>query len=366
MYLKKDCTYFKYSLLSSTNFSIVLERHLFILFIQQEALAARETEMAALQMKCNNVEQRLKEEQGKSTGQDDEVRQLRADKASLEAALASANEEKRTFDDSLQKLRGDLSRVETGFKQMRQELGAKTSELEAAQMEGQQVKEQLKVQEQQVDAQEANLEASIAAIGNKDAIIDELLEAKGQLEKEIQGLRRDMQSTRLSQESSVQANAGLQVELSKAREGFQMLEHQLQNALVENANLHGQLESLSEDQKQLEGLMDENAALRQRSADTQSSMHRDLGEQKANVLRLGTDLSNVQKELRQKERAYEAHLAALTSQLQDTSVAKDQVERELHERTAAVAQLSKEEQDKLLNELQVRTSYFHSCLWKFT
>nr|XP_054749244.1 golgin subfamily A member 3-like [Lytechinus pictus] len=320
--------------------------------LAEEALAARETEMQALQIKCNNVEQKLKEEQGKSTGQDGEVRQLRADKASLEVALASANEEKRAFDESLQKLRGDLGRVETGFKQMRQDLGAKTSELEAAQMEGQQLKEQLKVQEQQVETQEANLEASIAAIGNKDAIIDELLEAKGKLEKEIEGLRRDMQSTRNFQESSAQANAGLQVELSKAREGFQMLENQLQNALEENANLHGQLESLTEDQKQLEGLMDENASLRQRAADTQSSMHRDLAEQKANVLRLGTDLSNVQKELRERERAYEDRMAALTSQLQDTSVAKDQVERELNERTAAVAQLSKEEQNKLLNELQ--------------
>ena len=322
--------------------------------------------MEALQAKCNNVERKLQEEQSKSTGQDDEVRQLRADKASLEAALESAQEEKRTFDDSLQKLRGDLSRVETGFKQMRQELNVKTSQLESAQMEGQHLKEQVQEEEKQVVAQQANLEASITAIENKDAIIDELVSIRGQLEKEIEGLKRDMKSARNSSDGFAQANTGLQAELSKAREGFQMLEHQLQEALAENANLHGQLESLSEDQQQLAGLMEENAALRQQSADTQSSMHRELAEQKANVLRLGTGLSSVQKEMKEKERMYEASIRALTQQLQNTSVEKDRVERELGERTAAVAQMSKEEQDRLFNELQVNNLYFVEYMLKYT
>ncbi|XP_071499809.1 uncharacterized protein [Diadema antillarum] len=322
------------------------------LALAEEALKARDTEMEALQVKCNNVEEKLREEQGKSTGQDEEVRQLRSDRAALEAALASANEEKRTFDESLQKLRGDLGRVEAGFKQMRQELGAKTAQLEETQMEGQQLKEQLKTAEKQMDAQQRNLEASIAAIGNKDGLIEELVSYKEQLEAEINALKRDAQTARSSQDSAQQANTGLQTELAKAREGFQMLEQQLQGALAENANLHGQLESLSEDQKQLTGLMDENAALRQRVADSQSSMHRELAEQKANVLRLGSDLSSTQKELKEKERQYEANIAALTRQLEDTSVAKNHVEKELIEKTAAAAQMSKDEQERLFGELQ--------------
>ena len=295
----------------------------------QDAVNTRERELSTLQHRYNDIEGKLNDLLNESSTQDDALHQLQQEKAHLEAALSTANAEKRAFDDTLQRLRQDTGRVENGFKQMRQELGQKNEELEAVHREKEHVQEQLKLAECQLQDQEKNVESYSADLESKNDLVDELAGVKAALEKELSSLKEELQGGKNAESNTRQAKRGLEAELKKVSEDFKDMESQLQDALTENAHLEGQLEMMADEQQRFSQLLDENGALKQKIAEVQNSTHRELGDQKAKILRLGSDLSNTQKELKTKQKTYDSAVGTLTRKLKEAMDAKQAAERDL-------------------------------------
>ena len=220
-------------------------------------------------------------------------------------------------------------KAENSFKQMRQELGQKNDELEAVQRDKEQLMHQLRTSEQQLQDQERNVENYMADSESKNDLVNELADVKSALENELGSLRSELQAARSSERGAQLARQKVESELKRAREDLQDVESQLQDALTENAHLEGQVEMMADDAQRFAHLLEENGALKQKVAEVQSATHRDIGDQRAKILRLGTDLSQTQKDLREKQKTYESAAGTLTRKLKEAMEAKQAADRDL-------------------------------------
>ncbi|XP_022096311.1 golgin subfamily A member 3-like [Acanthaster planci] len=299
------------------------------LALVQESLLARDKELEALQEKCIDAELKVKELQNSALEQEGSLQSYRAEKAALEAALATANQEKRAFDEALQNLRQDMGKVEQGFHQMKQDLGKKDTQMESLLRDKEDLQMQLRDAEEQLQHHQRSMSTFQEDMSSKEDLLNELNRVKDAMEDEVALLRQLLEASKKSNQESQAVSAGLQDELAHSRGELKDLEAQLESAMTENAHLEGQLEMMADEQQRFSNLLDENARLKQKLAETQSTTHRELADERAKALRLGSDLAATQKELKEKQRVYESAASTLTKKLKEAMDAKQAAEADI-------------------------------------
>ncbi|XP_033627641.1 golgin subfamily A member 3-like isoform X1 [Asterias rubens] len=331
------------------------------LALVQESLISRDNELEAMQEKCIDKETKLQELQSNSTEQEGALQNHRAEKASLEAALSAANQEKRAFDEALQTLRKDMGKVEQNFMQMKQELSNKNAQMEMLERDREDAQMQLHNAGEQLKHHQQSMESYQEDLSGKDSLVGELGRVKDVLESQIATLRQKLDALQKANKESHAIRAGLQDELAQSQEDFKDLEVQLESAMSENAHLEGQLEMMADEQQRFSNLLDENANLKQRLAETQSTTHRELADQRAKVLRLGSDLASTQKELKDKQRSYETTAGTLTRKLKEAMDSKQAAEGDLEALRQNAAASSIEVQNQLIAQLEAAKTELYTA-----
>ncbi|XP_033115981.1 golgin subfamily A member 3-like [Anneissia japonica] len=297
--------------------------------LTQEAVNTRDHEVDTLKQQFDALEKRLKASQTEQTTQSDELHRLKVEKLALEAALATANDEKRQFDDAIQRLRQDMVKVEKGFKQMKQELGEKDGQLQVAQQESGHLKEQLMQMQQHLADEQKNVESISADVSGKNVMLDEFKQSKSQLEYDIAALKQELQKSHKAQQHETELKNAAQIEGQKLSEKLIVAQEQLQDVMKEKVRIEGQLEVMAGDQERLQKLIDDNNALKQKLAESQSSTHRDSAEQAATILRLTSDLNRARQEFKQKDNENKSTTEMLQRRLQDLNDEKQAAESSL-------------------------------------
>ncbi|XP_038055548.1 golgin subfamily A member 3-like [Patiria miniata] len=322
------------------------------LALVQESLLSRDKELEALQEKCIDAEAKVHELQSNALEQQESLQNHRAEKAALEAALAKANQEKRAFDEALQNLRQDMGKVENGFKQMKQDLSQKDAQMESSLRDKEELQMYLRDAEEQLKYNQQSMDNYQEDMSSKEDVLAELSRVKKALEDEVALLSQHLESSKKANQKSQAVRAGLQEELSESRDELKELETQLESAMTENAHLEGQLEMMADEQQRFSNLLDENAKLKQKLAETQSLSHRELADERAKALRLGSDLAATQKELKEKQRVYESAASALTKKLKEAMDAKEVAEADLQSLRRDEAASNLELQNRLASQLE--------------
>lgn len=321
------------------------------LTLAQESLSSKERELESAEIKNKDIEARLNEKKSRSENQDDELARLRADKTSLEAALIAANEEKRSFDNALQNLRGDMEKVEKSYRQMAEEVAQKDVQLQELQREQSVTQDRLQGAENQLKEGKQNLDGYASVLERKDAHIKELEQSKDSIQAELDQANKRVEDAEGIASSFQKTQQNLHDQLQTTSDHLNIREQQLQEALAHNANLQGQLETMSEDRNNYAVLLEENKGLKEKLSDTQNAAHRDVAEQKAKMLRLNADLNNLQKELRDKETEHQNEIAQLKQNLLEVENAKVMAEETLQTARSKAADMSKEEQKQMSEAL---------------
>ncbi|XP_077995209.1 uncharacterized protein LOC144448792 isoform X2 [Glandiceps talaboti] len=322
------------------------------LTLAQESITSRDHQIESLESRCVDLEVKLKEIRSETSGQDELVQQLKEEKIALESALASANEEKRSFDMACQNLQSDMGKVEKSFKLMKQELQAKTGQLDDVQQEKQLLQDKMEVAKQQLAEQKKNLESRSVDITGKNRLVEELKINKASLEGDVTVMSKKIQILENDYQAMASEKENMERDLIGVQENISELKTELQSALEGKAHLEGQIEMMSAERETYTILIEENNHLKQTLAEQQSMSHREIADQRAKILRLGSDLKNAQKELKEKHRSYESTVGTLTKKLKETMETKQRAELELQSVHSQVQTVKAEEHEKLEAELQ--------------
>lgn len=186
-----------------------------------------------------------------------------------------------------------------------------------------------------------------SVLERKDAHIKELEQAKESVQAELDQANKRVEDAEGIASSFQKTQQNLHDQLQTTSDHLNIREQQLQEALAQNANLQGQLETMSEDRNNYAVLLEENKGLKEKLSDTQNAAHRDVAEQKAKILRLNADLNNLQKELRDKETEHQNEIAQLKQNLLEVENAKVVAEETLQTARSKAADMSMEEQVSL-------------------
>lgn len=189
-----------------------------------------------------------------------------------------------------------------------------------------------------------SLNSYAAVLGNKDSLLKGLQQSNENLQAELEHAKADLEEARETSLSSQASIQSLQDGLQKTGQVVQIREQQLQEALTQNANLQGQLETMKEDRNNYSVLLEENKALKEKISDTQNAAHREGGDQKAKILRLGADLKALRKELKERQQSHEQEIARLNDSLTEVENAKAMAEETLQTAKEEAADMSKAEQ----------------------
>uniref|UniRef100_F6U336 Golgin A3 n=1 Tax=Monodelphis domestica TaxID=13616 RepID=F6U336_MONDO len=306
------------------------------LTLSQETLHTREQALSELQTRHEELQAQLEELQGDAATKDDMVQFLQNEKIVLEVALQAARAGKEEFDRGAQQLEEDADATAELLEQLRQEIAVKCSQVENLQQESIALKKQTQKVKEQFLQQKVMVEAYRRDANSKDQLISELKATKKRLDLEMRSLRQELIKLQGEKKSVEVEQSKLQKEVSQVHQQMTDLEGQLQLVQRERDELETQLQSLQFDREQMASLTEANEVLKQQVEQMQLEARKAITEQKQKMKRLGSDLTNAQKEMKAKHKAYENAVGILSRRLQEALTAKESSEAELNKLRAQV------------------------------
>uniref|UniRef100_A0A5F8GSZ4 Golgin A3 n=1 Tax=Monodelphis domestica TaxID=13616 RepID=A0A5F8GSZ4_MONDO len=300
------------------------------LTLSQETLHTREQALSELQTRHEELQAQLEELQGDAATKDDMVQFLQNEKIVLEVALQAARAGKEEFDRGAQQLEEDADATAELLEQLRQEIAVKCSQVENLQQESIALKKQTQKVKEQFLQQKVMVEAYRRDANSKDQLISELKATKKRLDLEMRSLRQELIKLQGEKKSVEVEQSKLQKEVSQVHQQMTDLEGQLQLVQRERDELETQLQSLQFDREQMASLTEANEVLKQQVEQMQLEARKAITEQKQKMKRLGSDLTNAQKEMKAKHKAYENAVGILSRRLQEALTAKESSEAELN------------------------------------
>ncbi|KAM5311371.1 golgin subfamily A member 3 isoform 1-T2 [Glossophaga mutica] len=303
----------------------------------QETLQSREQALGDLQERYNELQARLEELEGEATTRDDTISFLQKEKIVLEVALQAARSGGEQLDRGARRLEEDAEETSEILEQLRQELAIKSSQVEHLQEETASLKKQTQKIKEQFLQQKVMMEAYRRDAASRDQLISELKAAKKRLDVEVQELRRELIQVQGDKKSVEAERARLQKEVSQVQQQMAALEGQLESVQRERDEMETHLQSLQFEKQQVAALTEANEVLKAQIEELHQGAARAITEQKQRVMRLGSDLSSAQKEMKSKHKAYESAVSILSRRLQEALTAKEAAEAELSQLRAQEA-----------------------------
>uniref|UniRef100_A0A5F8G1W4 Golgin A3 n=1 Tax=Monodelphis domestica TaxID=13616 RepID=A0A5F8G1W4_MONDO len=325
------------------------------LTLSQETLHTREQALSELQTRHEELQAQLEELQGDAATKDDMVQFLQNEKIVLEVALQAARAGKEEFDRGAQQLEEDADATAELLEQLRQEIAVKCSQVENLQQESIALKKQTQKVKEQFLQQKVMVEAYRRDANSKDQLISELKATKKRLDLEMRSLRQELIKLQGEKKSVEVEQSKLQKEVSQVHQQMTDLEGQLQLVQRERDELETQLQSLQFDREQMASLTEANEVLKQQVEQMQLEARKAITEQKQKMKRLGSDLTNAQKEMKAKHKAYENAVGILSRRLQEALTAKESSEAELNKLRAQVTDGGNSHERIQVLELELQT-----------
>ncbi|KAL9981812.1 hypothetical protein ACROYT_G010567 [Oculina patagonica] len=302
---------------------------------EQLKLARESTEeykrnLRELESKFDETKRELKTAQDDIGEKEGYIEKLQEEKRILAENLDVASKERLACDNAIHTLKLDLEKVDRRFKLMKRELTAKKSQLEETTQQKDVFVSELRALREGFENQVALGCAVKEELAHKEKLVEEFLEVKDSLEKEIASLTEQLEFLRDEITKVDKEKDEVQEQLQTAVRDIVVLEEKFHKSLLERAKLEGELETTRHsNQDELNALRNQNASLKEEIKTEKTHLQTEVTKERDKAINLEQELKYLTDELIRKERKHNQEIQSFGETIQQMKNRKKLAEQEL-------------------------------------